>query len=462
MEPAAGKANQGLKPQRQAILHAERPVCVSLHKTATGALFNSPSPLLVPASVHALLSTELFYPDLPGGLMRFFRYAPGLVERGVQPEVITLRHRPELPATDHVNGIRIHRYTPPGNAPGPELRPWLLQQALARAQTLRQQGRHAVLQPAMLSHRMVPTLLRARLAGIPAVHNFSLAPEVPVRPPGLKRFRQWLHMSLLLAPFARLIFLSREQHRLYRKYGWMQSQAVNHIPNGVNLERFRPAIDETERRQLRTEHGFAEDEQVVLFVGGIMERKGVDILLEAWNAVTTRHPRAVLAVVGSEAGRISHQRPDYRSELSSYLNRLDALRACLQFPGNVRFLGEHEDPAPFYRLADLFAFPSRREGLPNAVLEAMASGLPSLVARFDGMPHDGEELGWNGRHHLSLGHTPGEWAESLTTWLDPQRREARQNLAAEARRWMETTHPLPRILDTWADLYHTCHSSLRS
>ncbi len=418
--------------------------------------------LLASAPVHVLLSTELFYPDLPGGLMRFFRYGPGLVERGIQPEVITLQHRPELPLTETVNGIRIHRFTPPNAAPAPEQRPWLLQQALARAQTLRQQGKRAVLQPAMLSHRMVPTLLQAKLAGIPAVHNFSLAPEVPVRPPGLKRFRQWLHMSLLLAPFDRLVFLSREQHRLYRKYGLIRANAVRHIPNGVNLERFRPVRDEAERRQLRAEHGFGKEDQIVLFVGGVMERKGVDILLEAWNDVTRRHPRAVLAVVGSEAGRISHQRPGYQEKLASYLERLDELRSRLERPESVRFLGERDDPAPFYRLADLFAFPSRREGLPNAVLEAMACGLPCLVAHFDGMPHDGEELGWNGRHHLSLGHTPREWAESLTTWLDPQRREARQNLALEARRWIESTHPLPRVLDAWADLYHTCHSSQRS
>ena len=403
--------------------------------------------------VHVLLSTEVFYPDLPGGLMQYYGYGQGLAERGIQLEVITLRHRPELPLTDTVNGIQIHRHVPPYDAPGAELRPWLLQQALTRAQTLRQQGRQAVLQPAMLSHRMVPTLLRARLAGIPAVHNFSLAPEGSVRRPGLKRMRQWLHMSLLMAPFSRLVFQTREQHRLYRSYGWIHSQTVKFIPNGVNLERFRPARDESERRQLRAEHGFAEDEQVVLFVGGVMERKGVDILLESWNDVTRRHPRAVLAVVGSEAGRISHQRPGYQEKLASYLERINSLRANLEQPQSVRCLGERDDPAPFYRLADLFAFPSRSEGLPNAVLEAMASGLPSLVAHFDSMPHDGEELGHHGRHHLSLSHAPDEWAAMLSTWLDPRQQQARHTLAREARLWMETLHPLPRILDAWADLY---------
>jgi mannosyltransferase len=100
----------------------------------------------------------------------------------------------------------------------------------------------------------------------------------------------------------------------------------------------------------------------------------IDILLEAWNAVSTHHPDAVLAIVGSLAGRISHERAGFRRELEDYVQRIDALRAQLAHPASVRFLGEVDDPAPLYRLADVFAFPSRREGLPNAVLEAMASG----------------------------------------------------------------------------------------
>ena len=131
--------------------------------------------------------------------------------------------------------------------------------------------------------------------------------------------------------------------------------------------------------------------------------------------------------------------------------------AQLTHPASVRFLGEVGDPAPLYRLADLFAFPSRREGLPNAVLEAMASGLPSLVARFDGMPLDGKELGHHGRHNLALGHDPAEWSTRLIELLAAPR-EKRNALGADARTWMEQHHPLPQILDTWANLYHTCCS----
>lgn len=414
-----------------------------------------------PAHVHLFLTTELFHPDLPGGLMRFFRYGPGLVERGIRPHVITLRHRPGLATEEQVNGIRIHRLDCPSAAPGDEQRPWLLRRALQQALAIRRDGGLAVLQPAMLSHTMAPTLLQARLNGVPVIHNLSLAPETALKTSLHGRLRQWLRMAVMCAPVSRFVFLSHQLQRQYQKRWPLRPSQVEIIPNGVDLERFQPAVDEIERHNLRAKHGLGDAAKVVLFVGGVMERKGVDILLEAWNTVTSHHPRAVLVVVGSDASRVSHQRPGYQEKLVTYLEQLNGLRSRLEKPESVRFVGERDDPAPFYRLADLFAFPSRREGLPNAVLEAMASGLPCLVARFDGMPHDGEELGYEGRHHLSLSHKPSEWAEALCNWLDPRQLEARQSLAHEARLWIKTIHPLPRILDTWAHLYHTCHSPQR-
>ncbi len=404
--------------------------------------------------VHVLLSTELFYPDLPGGLMRFFRYGPGLVERGVQPAVVTLRHRPDLPEQEEINGIRIHRLQAPDARPGDQQRPWLLRQALARALALRRGGGRAVLQPGMLSHAMMPTLLRARLAGIPSVHNLTLAPESPLKTGGLARWRQQLRMAVMCAPVSRFVFLSRQLSRHYQARWPLRPGQIEVIPNGVDLERFRPAADPAERLELRARHGFGAREKIVLFVGGLMQRKGIDILLEAWNAVCARHPDAVLAIAGSQAGRISHERPGFKQELEDYMQRIDALRAQLTHPASVRFLGEVGDPAPLYRLADLFAFPSRREGLPNAVLEAMASGLPCLVARFDGLPPDGEELGRHGEHFTVLDHSPEEWRTTLAGSLDDAAHEKHLAMGLAARHWLSRHHDVRDVLERWTDLYH--------
>lgn len=405
--------------------------------------------------MHVLLSTELFHPDLPGGLMRFFRYGPGLRERGILPEVITLRHRPELATEEEVNGIRIHRLTAPNDAPGERQRVWLLRQALARARAIRRDGGCAVLQPAMLSHAMAPALLRARLAGIPSVHNLTLAPESPLKTRGLARLRQRLRMAVMCAPVCRFVFLSHQLRRLYQQRWPLRPDQVEVILNGVDLERFRPATDAAERLDLRARHHLGHNTKIVLFVGGIMERKGVDILLEAWNGVREQHADAVLLVLGSQAGRLSHERTGFKLELQDYLEKIDNLRTRLTHPESVHFLGEVADPAPYYRLADVFAFPSRREGLPNAVLEAMASGLPCLVARFDGLPLDGEELGTAGTQHLRLDHQPTTWTSTLAGILRDEASTQRLEMGRQARAWMSSQHELSHVLDTWARLYCT-------
>jgi glycosyltransferase involved in cell wall biosynthesis len=406
-----------------------------------------------PAPVHVLLSAELFHPDLPGGLMRFFRYGPGLRERGILPEVITLRHRSGLAAEEEINGIRIHRLTAPNDAPGERQRVWLLRQALARALAIRRRGGRAVLQPGMLAHTMAPTLLRARLAGIPCVHNLTLAPESPLKTRGLARLRQRLRMTLMCAPVARFVFLSHQLRRQYQERWPLRPNQIEVIANGVDLARFRPAADPAERRELRSRHGLGHDAKIVLFVGGIMERKGIDILLEAWNGVRQQHADAVLLILGSQAGRVSHERDGFKHELQDYLRRIDDLRARLNHPDSVRFLGEVADPAPLYRLADVFAFPSRREGLPNAVLEAMASSLPCLVADFDGRPQDGEELGTAGTHYLPLDHQPATWTAALAEILRDEASAQRLEMGRQARTWMSSHHELSHVLDAWERLY---------
>lgn len=127
------------------------------------------------------------------------------------------------------------------------------------------------------------------------------------------------------------------------------------IPNGVDCERFRPASDE-ERGAARAALGLPAGDPIAVFVGRLERVKGPDLLIDAWAKLA--HPAAWLVVAG-----------DGRE------------RAALEARGapRVRFLGAVGDPVPLYRAANVAVVPSRSEGLSNALLEAMASGL-SVVA----------------------------------------------------------------------------------
>jgi glycosyltransferase involved in cell wall biosynthesis len=128
------------------------------------------------------------------------------------------------------------------------------------------------------------------------------------------------------------------------------------IPNGVDVDRFRPLTatqrDEI-RRELRLEGG-----PVAACVGRLAHQKGQDVLLEAWHIVRRRVPRASLVVVGT----------------GPYERRLRAAATP-----DVHFLGHRDDVPQLLGAADVVAAPSRFDGMSLAVLEAMACGR-SVVA----------------------------------------------------------------------------------
>jgi glycosyltransferase involved in cell wall biosynthesis len=171
------------------------------------------------------------------------------------------------------------------------------------------------------------------------------------------------------------------------------------IRNGVDLDRFRPTA-QSEKRALRQTHGVPSDAVVVVATGHLSARKNPELLAEAARAAGV-----VLLLVGDgpEAPvleRISAGHPD------------------------IRLVGRQADVGPYLAMADLFASASHAEGFPNAVLEALASGLPCVLS--DIGPHG--ELATIGGD--TLHYFPASGANALPTlagllsqariWATPQ------------------------------------------
>lgn len=153
------------------------------------------------------------------------------------------------------------------------------------------------------------------------------------------------------------------------------------VVNGIDIEGF-PTFTGEQSRSVRRELGVSDDDLLLLTVGRIDRQKGQDILLKAFRDVADERPRARLAIVG-DVGRSADM-----SETRRYHGRLRSIVEDSGLEDHVLFLGWRDDVPQLLSAADLYLQPSRWEGWPLALVEAMAAGLPALASDCSGRPRD--------------------------------------------------------------------------
>jgi UDP-glucose:(heptosyl)LPS alpha-1,3-glucosyltransferase len=151
------------------------------------------------------------------------------------------------------------------------------------------------------------------------------------------------------------------RNEMQRYYDVPESKLVL-IENGVDLESFHPRLSGKWREKQRLVLGIDADTPVFLFVGSGFERKGMPQLLSALAGMKMQ--QAHLVVVGQDRQLSAYQRQVKKLGLGS----------------RVHFLGPQQDVRPYYGMADAFVLPTRYDPMPNAALEAMASGLPIITS----------------------------------------------------------------------------------
>ncbi|MFA1544243.1 glycosyltransferase [Actinomadura monticuli] len=197
---------------------------------------------------------------------------------------------------------------------------------------------------------------------------------------------------------------------------------VGHIPNALHVT---PSVHPT------------LDLPVVACVGRLSHEKGVDLMLEAWQRASARHPEWRLHIYGSGPEE-------------------DELRAqAAAVAGSVEFRGVIAEVEDALVEASVFALPSRAEGFPMSVLEAMAYGLPTVA--FDCAPGV-RELIADGRGGVLV--EPGDtiaFAAALERLMEDP--DVRRRLGAEARASVLRFHP-DAVLARWDRLFDLLHRDL--
>lgn len=211
----------------------------------------------------------------------------------------------------------------------------------------------------------------------------------------------------LLSPLTDvLITINREDYDRAKRL--LRAKKIVYIPGvGIDTARFRGNAEKG--AALRRELGIPEDATVLLSVGDLNRNKNHRTVLEALAGMENRNLYYVVCGRGP-----------LKEELEAFAREKG-------LGDRVRFMGYRNDIPAFYAMADIFVFPSFREGLSVSVMEAMASGLPIACSRIRGNT-DMVEDGVNG--YLMEPGNPDSIAGALRRLEDGGKREeiSRNNL----------------------------------
>ena len=202
----------------------------------------------------------------------------------------------------------------------------------------------------------------------------------------------------------RVLAVSEEVKRFCIDADHIDPQRISVVYNGVDLKHIAA---EASKDNPFAGADWAGASHIITCVGNIRRVKGIDVLIKTAHRVCRALPNTVFVIAGSLYER------DYSEEMQSMIRHLGLEK-------NVKLLGFVADPVPLLKMSDAFCLLSRSEGFCNALLEAMACGVPCVVTRVGGNPEaitDGE----NG--FLVPVEDDAATAERLLTLLrDPEQR----------------------------------------
>lgn len=238
--------------------------------------------------------------------------------------------------------------------------------------------------------------------------------------------RQWLERRLADRA-ARVVCVSESVKQFASAKLRLNDARLRVIPNGLDPSEFEniPPID-------LTAFGLLPGRRALLCVGRLHEQKGLDWLLSLMPQLLERLPQHDLVCVGDGPQR----------------RRLETLAQELGLPRRVHFVGFRNDVPRWLAAADLLLLPSRWEGMPNVVLEAMASGRPVVATASHGVA---EALGDSSGPQIVAGPDAAVFQHQVVTILsDPK---LASSLGQANRKRIQTHFSQAAATATYCQLY---------
>ncbi len=385
-----------------------------------------------PANPRALFVTGAYSPEFSAGGLQCQAAARALHHRA-SAVILTTATDPTLSARDTVDGVDVSRIIVTQGH-------WSSARATVRMMTelVRLLPRVDLVHIQGFSAKNILISTMAKLFARPIVQHLQTAKhDEPDAVKAQGRLAWWAFSTADL-----YLSVSRGLTDGYLAAG-LPAGRIREVPNGVDAERFSPSSSE-ERLALRKQLNLPPERPVILFVGVISPDKQPHALLEAWLR-TQQNPAlaSTLVFVGATDSTLF--------ELGGRL--IDQLRvtvAASSLADRIVFVPPTDQIQDYFRAADMYVMPSIREGMPIALLEAMACGLPCVASRLPGATDTMVEDGINGR--LVAPGDRDAFATAIGGLLTDPATASR--MGAAARQTVEARYTIEHVADQWLDAYH--------
>jgi glycosyltransferase involved in cell wall biosynthesis len=271
----------------------------------------------------------------------------------------------------------------------------------------------------------------AGLLGKPVVMKFSCSSLVAQMTASLvgrlelRALRRWASKILILNPG--MIEEAKEVNLDLARLGWM--------PNPVDTGKFCPCSRE-ERVRLRLDLGISQDTPVVIFVGRLDWQKELPWLIGSFAMVVKERPQARLVLVGDGPLR----------------SQITQLASSMGLDNNVVFTGrlDGDGVLKWLQVSDVFALVSQIEGLPLVVIEAMSTGLPSVLSA---IPAHAQLVEHEVHGLLAEMGNQTETARGIIRLIDDPALRARMGTAARQRMIQE--YSTPHVIACYEELFQS-------
>jgi glycosyltransferase involved in cell wall biosynthesis len=299
--------------------------------------------------VRIALVTRRYPPDIGGAEKMLSYLAHGLAAEGAELVVLTAAAAPSARSDDSSGGVRVVRL------PTVRIRfigTWMYMSSL---RDWLSHNKFDIAYVSMLKHDAYIAVGVGQRRGIPVV----LRPE-GAGATGDIAWQSWGRFGRVIGKRCRqadaVVAISPAIHRELISGGYDESR-IHDLPNGVPVpdEPWRPPDP-------------ARSDPRVIYTGRLAPEKGLDVLLESWPRLLAKCPGARLFLVGEGPARPA---------LEQQVERLGLRRS-------VELQGAMPDVTSLLRSADVFALPSREEGMSIALLEALALGMPVIASAIPG------------------------------------------------------------------------------